>query len=106
MTVLDCADPSMQVEKRNETLTALQARPAQQPVYAGDVRQLAERAVAEHAGGDDRFTRTDPHGTGAGRPSARNREHELAAATDYARQHGLPNACRMIFNLSEFVFVD
>jgi hypothetical protein len=29
-----------------------------------------------------------------------------AAVADHARKHGLPAACRLLFNLNEFVFVD
>jgi hypothetical protein len=31
---------------------------------------------------------------------------ELAALTAHASKHGLANACRVILNLNEFVFVD
>jgi hypothetical protein len=31
---------------------------------------------------------------------------ELAALATYVREHGLANACRVILNLNEFVFVD
>jgi len=31
---------------------------------------------------------------------------ELAAMTAYAKEFGLANACRVMFNLNEFVFVD
>jgi hypothetical protein len=31
---------------------------------------------------------------------------ELESLTAYARKHGLANACRVILNLNEFVFVD
>ena len=31
---------------------------------------------------------------------------ERTALTGYARQHGLANACRVLFNLNEFTFVD
>ena len=31
---------------------------------------------------------------------------EHAALIDYAAQHGLANACRVILNLNEFAFVD
>ena len=34
------------------------------------------------------------------------RAEERAALTEYARTHGLANACRVLFNVSEFVFVD
>jgi hypothetical protein len=31
---------------------------------------------------------------------------ERAAVAAYARRHGLANACRLLFNANEFVFVD
>jgi len=31
---------------------------------------------------------------------------EADALTKYAAKHGLPNLCRLLFNLSEFVYVD
>ena len=34
------------------------------------------------------------------------REEESRLLVDYAAQHGLANACRLIFNMNEFVFVD
>jgi hypothetical protein len=33
-------------------------------------------------------------------------DEELAALTAYAEQYGLPNTCRVILNLNEFLFVD
>ena len=38
-----------------------------------------------------------------GRAPAAEEARRLA---EYARAHGLPNACRVIFNLNEFTFVD
>jgi hypothetical protein len=37
------------------------------------------------------------------RPSSENERHTLGA---YITQHGLANACRLLFNLNEFVFID
>jgi hypothetical protein len=34
------------------------------------------------------------------------RAEEQGSLSAYAREHGLPNACRVILNLSEFVFID
>jgi hypothetical protein len=34
------------------------------------------------------------------------RADELERLTAYAKRHGLANACRLILNLNEFVFVD
>ena len=33
-------------------------------------------------------------------------DREQSALTDYARKHGLPNACRLLLNSNEFSFVD
>jgi hypothetical protein len=38
-----------------------------------------------------------------GRPP---RADERRALADYAEKNGLANACRLLFNLNEFVFVD
>ena len=39
----------------------------------------------------------------AGRPPS---DAERAELTAYAQTHGLANLCRVLFNLSEFVYVD
>jgi mono/diheme cytochrome c family protein len=94
MTTLDCADPSMSVDKRNETLTALQAlallnnrfmltMSGHLATRAGDVRTAFRLAV--------------------GREPTPSEARELA---EYANKHELANACRVILNLNEFVFVD
>ena len=33
-------------------------------------------------------------------------DEELSGMVHYARKHGLANACRLMFNANEFVFVD
>ena len=33
-------------------------------------------------------------------------DKELSDLMNYAAEHGLPNLCRMLFNLSEFVYLD
>jgi mono/diheme cytochrome c family protein len=102
MTTLDCADPSMQVDKRNESLSAIQALAllnngfmltmarhyaARLDARGGDLDAKVDRAVYECLG----------------RPATALERTELAA---YARQHGLANLCRVLFNLNEFVFVE
>ena len=102
MTTLDCADPSMQVDKRNESLSALQALAllnngfmvtmakhyaARLDARGGELPAKVERAVYECLG----------------RPAT---AEEREAFVAYAQQHGLPNLCRVLFNLNEFVFVE
>ncbi len=103
MTCLDCADPSMRVEKRNESLSALQALALLNNGFmVVQSREFAER-VAREAGEDTaaRVTRAFLLALSR-RPDA----EELAAVAAIAEAHGLPNACRMILNLNEFSFVD
>lgn len=97
MTVLDCADPSMQVDKRSETLSPLQALALfNNGFMLAQAKHLAER-VKDSGGAGEAFRIAIGRG-----PSATEwQELEL-----YAKQYGLPNACRLILNLNEFVFVD
>jgi hypothetical protein len=94
MTVLDCADPSMRVDKRNESLSPLQALAMMNngltvtmakhfASHAGSVRRAFQLALAREPKPD-----------------------ELAALEDYAKREGLENACRVILNLNEFSFID
>jgi hypothetical protein len=94
MTVLDCADPSMRVDKRNESLSPLQALAMMNngltvtmakhfAGHAGSVRRAFQLALAREPKLD-----------------------ELGALEDYAKREGLENACRVILNLNEFTFID
>src|SRR5262245_33177442 len=97
MTVLDCADPSMQVDKRTETLSPLQALALfNNGFMLAQAKHLAER-VKDKGGIAEAFR------LAIGR---RPTEVERQALDAYARQHGLANACRVVLNLNEFVFVD
>jgi hypothetical protein len=94
MTVMDCADPSMRVDKRNESLSPLQALALMNngltvtmakhfAAHAGSVKRAFQLALAREPKPD-----------------------ELAALEDYAKREGLENACRVILNLNEFTFID
>jgi hypothetical protein len=102
MTTLDCADPSMQVDKRNETLSALQALALLNNGFMLSMsRHFAERVEA--MAGDVSGQVAAAFRLALGRaPTADERE----ALKAYARKHGMANACRVILNLNEFVFVD
>ncbi len=102
MTTLDCADSSISVPQRDETLTALQALTLLNNPFA--------LAMAEQLAG--RLERADPllvnqirvgFELTAGRPPTPDEADELLI---YARNHGLTNLCRMLFNMNEFVFID
>jgi hypothetical protein len=102
METLDCADPSQAVPKRNETLTPLQA-------LALMNNRLSLR-LAEHLAARARpLANTDAERAAAAFRLALGRsptEAERRTLDDVATRHGLPAACRVIFNLNEFVFVD
>jgi len=103
MTCLDCADPSMRVEKRNESLSALQAlallNNGFMVVQAG---RFADR-VAGEAGGDPASQVKRAFALALGREPDADEATRLLAV---AHAHGLANVCRAILNLNEFVFVD
>ncbi len=109
MNTLDCADPSISVDKRNETINALQALALLNnglTVYAAE--EFAGRLRTAHPGEE-----TDPavvtsrlqtaYELALARPAT---AEELARLSGYARAHGWPNTCRVLLNLNEFAFVD
>lgn len=102
MTTLDCADSSQSTPKRNETLTSLQALSMMNNRFnLAMARSFADSVAAEHASIEEqlrlafqRVSQRDPT------------EEELTELVSYANVHGLANACRFLFSLSEFVFLD
>ncbi len=102
MAALDCADPSLAVEKRNETLTPQQALAMLNNKLAVTMaKHFAERV--EKFGTTDAERMTTAVRLALGRdPTAKERD----ALAVYAKEHGLANACRVVLNLNEFVFVD
>ncbi|MEQ2006898.1 MAG: DUF1553 domain-containing protein [Limisphaerales bacterium] len=102
MTTLDCADPSMQVGRRNESVSAVQALAL---LNNGLMVTMSKHFAAKlDAGGGDLNAKMDRafREALARTPSP----EEKANLTAYAQQHGLANACRVLFNLNEFAFVD
>jgi hypothetical protein len=102
MAALDCADPSLAVDKRNQTQTPQQALALLNNKLALTMaKHCATRA--EKLGTTDAERVTAAFRLAIGRaPTAKERD-ALAA---YAKEFGLANACRVILNLNEFVFVD
>ncbi len=102
LTALDCADPSMSVDKRNESTTALQALALlNDRLMVAMAGHFASRLEKE---ADNLPARIDRAFLLAlARPPT---PFEREALVAHASKFGLPNACRVIFNLNEFVFVD
>ncbi len=102
MTTLDCADSSQSTPKRNETLTALQALSLLNNRFnLAMAEQFAERLRSETSVPAEQVVRAVEI-IAQRRPS----ESEQQALEQYAAEHGLPNLCRVIFNLSEFMYID
>jgi hypothetical protein len=102
MMTLDCADASAAVAKRNETVTPLQS-------LAMLNNKFTVRMAEHFAKRVERLENSPAEQIVAAWRLAFAREprnEELLLMIDYVEQHGLANACRLIFNLNEFVFVD
>ena len=101
MAALDCADPSVQVDRRIETLSPMQAL-----AFFNDgfmlamAKHLAER-VAASGTRESQLKRAFQLAIGR-LPT----DDETGSLTAYAAEHGMANACRVILNLNEFVFID
>jgi len=102
MTTLDCADSSQSTPQRMETLTSLQALSL--------LNNNFTLAMAEHF--SRRLQREHPDVTSqvtravwliSGRMASPAERQQLSR---YATQFGLSNLCRLLFNLSEFVYID
>jgi mono/diheme cytochrome c family protein len=102
MESLDCADPSILTPKRNTTLTAIQALSMFNDRFV--LRQCEFLAA--------RVSKARPDLSGQieeaylltlSRKPTPKESHMLS---DYARRFGVANACRVIVNSNEFLFVD
>ncbi|HEY1068838.1 MAG TPA: DUF1553 domain-containing protein, partial [Pirellulales bacterium] len=102
MECLDAADASQNTPVRNETLTPLQALAMfnnsfvlkQSEYFAGRVSSASPELPGQIA---------EAFRIAFGRAPS---EREATALTTFAEKHGLANACRVILNSNEFVFVD
>lgn len=102
MDTLDCADPSLMVGKRNETITALQSLSLLNSRFVVAMCQhVASRLASEENNPSARINLL--YRLALGRPA---NDAEQNVITRYAHQYGLANACRLILNLNEFSFVD
>jgi hypothetical protein len=102
MTTLDCADSSQSTPRRHETLTALQALSLLNNRFnLSMARHFAGRLETEASSTETRVARAFLLTTGRAAT-----DEECRSMVAYADQYGLPALCRLLFNLSEFVFVD
>ena len=102
MTSLDCADPSMRVDKRNESLSPAQALALLNNGFMlTQAGFLAERVARERAELGAQVGRAYELVLGYP-PTAAERERLVA----FARAQGLAATCRVLFNLNAFAFAD
>lgn len=103
MTTLDCADPSLRVDRRNESLSALQALTLLNNGFMVAMSKHFAEHVAATKPADLTAQVAEAFSLALARPAT---PEELADLTEYAKKHGLANYCRMLLNLNEFAFVD
>jgi hypothetical protein len=102
MTSLDCADPSIRVDRRNESLSALQALALLNNGFmVTQAQHFAERVQREEPDLASQVERAYRLALGH-RPNADDRGRLVA----FAQANGMPNLCRVLLNLNEFTFVD
>ena len=103
LDVFDCPDPSTKSPKRAVTTTPLQALSLMNNSFVLRMSdRFAERLQRKCGNKTDQQIRRayqlaygrDPDG------------EELDLTTRFVKQHGLPAMCRVIFNSSEFLYVD
>ena len=103
MALLDCADPSMRVERRNESISATQALALLNDGFVlVQAEQMAAR-IEREAGNDPAAQVARAVRLTLGREPKPDENRQLV---ELAREHGLANVCRVLFNLNEFAFVD
>ena len=102
MSTLNCADPSQLVAKRDNAITALQSLALlNNKLMVAMARHFASDVEQTHTGRTAAVSEAFFRATG--RPATPEETSDLVA---YAAKHGLANACRLLFNLNEFSFVD
>lgn len=103
MTALDCADPSQRVDKRNESLSPLQALALLNNGFMiAQAQHFAERLQQEKP--NDLAAQIERAiWLAFGRKATVAEQQKYIA---FARRYGLPNLCRVLLNLNEFTFAD
>jgi len=102
MDALDCPDANILTPTRNVTMTALQALATLNDGFV--IRQsehFGARLSKERVSLDEQIVRA--YELALSRAPTDAERTKLAA---HATRHGLPSACRIIFNSNEFLFID
>jgi hypothetical protein len=98
MATMDCADPSILVDKRSQTITPLQAlAQLNNQLTLVAAKKFAARVEQEAEGAEERIQRA--MWLAVGRAASQEEVAEM-------KKLGLAEVCRVLLNLNEFVFVD
>jgi len=103
MTALDCADPSQRVDKRNESLSPLQALALLNNGFMVTQAQHFAARLQQEKPNDLAAQIERAHWLAFGRKATATEQQKYIA---FARSYGLPNLCRVLLNLNEFTFAD
>ena len=99
---LDCPDASQFTPVRAASVTALQALALLNDRFTVRYAEhFAARLERDAPGPEDRVRRA--YELALGRPAT---DVEAKRLAEYAQKHGLANACRLLFNCNEFLFVE
>jgi hypothetical protein len=99
---LDCADPNLNTPVRSTTLTALQALAMlNDPFMIDQAEHFSRRLESGYADGLAQVNAA--YRLCFGRLP---KPEEASCLLDYILKHGLANACRLLWNTNEFVFID
>lgn len=102
MTSLDCADPSMRVDKRNESLSSIQALALLNNGFMlTQAKHFADRVARST---EDLAQQVDTAYRMALGTAPTDSTH--AQLVEFTKRNGLPYLCRLLFNLNAFTFVD
>lgn len=102
MTTLDCADSSQSTPTRVETQTPLQSLTMLNSRFNLSMAQAFAERIRENAGSHESQVTLASRLAIGRNPTQR----ETVLMANYAAKHGLENLGRIVFNLSEFVYVD
>lgn len=102
LAALDCADPSVSVDRRIETITPQQALALLNNRMSVRMAEHFAKRISAQAK-DDAGRIVAAYRLALGRNP---KETERTAMMAFVKDHGLTNACRVMWNLNEFAFVD
>lgn len=103
LETLDCPDPSVSTPARSVTLTPLQALSLLNGALTGRLSGQFAHRVEREAGADVERQIDRCYRLALGRAPAAD---EIASARTFITDHGLGQFCLVLFNSSEFLYVD